>query len=230
MAYLPIFVDLAGRRCVVIGGGEVANRKVLALIDAAARVCVISPTLVPGLRELAAAGAIEYLAREWKPSDLEGSALVFAATDDAELHRKIAREARSLGIPINVADDPDLCDFIAPAVMRRGDLQVAVSTSGAGPAMAARVRRDIEAAIGPEYEVALGIIRAARSYLREHEPEAERRAQAIRALAFSDIIDRVRAADWSGIDRLLRDHTGVESRDLGLVFVSADSLHPARIV
>jgi len=216
MAYLPIFVSLKGRRCVVVGGGEVAERKVAALLDAGASVCVISPTLTAGLRELSSAASIEHLPRAWQPGDIKEYALAFAATDDPRVHRAIVAEARAAGIPINVADEPDLCDFITPSVVRRGDLQIAISTAGASPALAARLRRDLEAMIGQEYETVTLILRAARQYQRENCRDPRERARVLQAIAFSNIAELVRVQDWDSIDRLLVQHLGAGLDQLGI--------------
>jgi len=216
MAYLPIFVRLDGCRCVVIGGGEVAERKVATLLEAQARVCVVSPTVTSELRRLANANAIEYLPRAWKPGDLEGCTLAFAATDDRQLHRAIADEARSRRVPINVADEPELCDFITPSVVHRGDLKIAISTSGASPALASRIRRDLEVAVGPEYETVTQILRGVRAYLRERESDAARRTRILQAIAFSDIASRIREEDWPAVDRLLVRHLGIALDRLGI--------------
>ena len=208
MGYLPISMNLEGRRCVVVGGGEVAERKVAALLQAGARVCVISPKLNAELLRLASTNAVEHLAREWKPGDLKGSFLAFAATDDLRVHRAIAAEAHALRVPINVADQPELCDFITPSVMRRGELQIAISTSGASPALASRIRRDLQGIIGPEYETVTRIMRAARSYLRKRRLDARERSWTLRAIAVSNIAEHVRQGDRAAIDRLLTQHLG----------------------
>jgi len=208
MGYLSISVNLDGRRCVVVGGGEVAERKVLALLECGARVRVISPKLTPELQKLASANAFEHLDREWQSGDLEACLLAFAATDDPEVGRAIAGEARARRVPINVADEPELCDFIMPSVVRRGDLQIAISTSGASPALASRIRRDLQAIIGPEYETVTEIIRAARTYVRTQQHDSRRRARILQAIAASDIAEHVRQADWAAIDRLLNKHLG----------------------
>jgi precorrin-2 dehydrogenase / sirohydrochlorin ferrochelatase len=216
MGYLSICVNLDDRRCVVVGGGEVAERKVAALLEGGARVCVISPTLTPELHRLASINAVEHLAREWKSGDLGDCLLAFAATDDPELHGAIAREARALRIPVNVADERELCDFIMPSVLRRGDLQIAISTSGASPALASRLRRDLRVMVGPEYETVTQIMRAARTYLRKWQHDSRERARILRALAVSDIAGHVRRADWETIDRLLHQHLGAGLDTLGI--------------
>src|SRR4029077_11181164 len=123
------------RRCVVIGGGVVAERKVEGLVAVGANVTVISPAITDGLRELLTQGAIRHVKREYQTGDRAGYDLVFVATDDAEINAVVSNEARSLRIWVNAADDPDHCDFILPGVIRRGDLAVAVSTGGVGPAV-----------------------------------------------------------------------------------------------
>ncbi len=208
MGYLPIFLAMEGRRCVVIGGGEIAARKVAQLIEAGAPVTVISPALVAPLAAMAAAGTITYRARGWTRGDLRGFDFAIAATDDPAAHREIAAEARALGVMLNVADQPELCDFIAPAVVRRGDLQIAVSTSGASPATAARIRRELEERFGWEYAAALGLMRAARRYLRANDPDLASRGAKLAALAASDLAARLRAGDRAGVERLLTAHLG----------------------
>ena len=148
MGYIPIFLDVTGRECVVVGGGEVAARKVEALLEAGARVTVVSPRLSPPLKALVARGLVTHIAREYERGDIRGCVLVYAATDDPKLHRELAAEARALGIPINVVDVPELCTFISPAVVNRGELQIAISTGGASPAFAARLRRALEDQFG----------------------------------------------------------------------------------
>src|ERR1019366_2616822 len=158
MAYLPIFLDLTGRRCVVIGGGEVAARKGQSLLEAGADVMVVSPSLVDALAEFARQGRIQHMKREYKPGDMASAALVYGATDDAKLHQRLYAEARDREIPINVADVPALCTFITPAVLTRGPLQIAVSTEGASPAMAKRIIKRLERLLGPEYGLALEVL------------------------------------------------------------------------
>src|ERR1019366_9965092 len=151
MAYLPIFLDVTGSRCLVIGGGEIAARKVASLLEAGADVVVVSPSLVEALAELARHGRIQHMKRKYAPGDMAGAALVYAATDDANLHQRLHADARERGIPINVADVPALCTFITPAVLTRGSLKIAVSTDGASPAMTKRIIKRLERLFGPEY-------------------------------------------------------------------------------
>ncbi|MCA1848752.1 MAG: bifunctional precorrin-2 dehydrogenase/sirohydrochlorin ferrochelatase [Actinobacteria bacterium] len=143
----PIFLDLSGRRCVVVGGGEVANRKARKLLQARARVVVISPEVGAELESV----AVEVHRRPYGEGDLEGAYLAFAATDSREVNAAVAREAEERGIPVNVADRPSEGDFALPSTLRRGGLQVAVSTGGASPTLARKIKDELEEVFGPEW-------------------------------------------------------------------------------
>ena len=143
----PIFLDLSGRRCVVIGGGAVANRKARKLLQARAEVVVISPEIKSEIESVAA----EVRRRPYEDGDLEGACLAFAATDSREVNAAVAYEARERGIFVNVADKPSEGNFALPSTLRRGGLQVAVSTGGASPTLARSVRQELEAKFGPEW-------------------------------------------------------------------------------
>jgi precorrin-2 dehydrogenase/sirohydrochlorin ferrochelatase len=169
MRYYPVFLDLAGKPVVVIGGGEVALRKVEGLLDAGARVTIVSPTLHPDLEPLAAQGRVEHLAREYAPGDLEGYFLAFVGTDDNAVNAVVAREGKERGIWVNAVDDTPNCDFIMPGVVRRGDLIVAVSTSGGSPAMARKMREELETFLTEEYALMLELAAEVRRELRDRD-------------------------------------------------------------
>ena len=216
MAYLPIFLDLRGRKCLVVGGSELAARKVTTLLDAGADVHVVTPHINETLTELVRRGSILHLKREYAPGDMEGAALVYAATDDPALHQRLSSEAREHGIPINVADVPALCTFISPAVLTRGALKIAVSTGGASPGMAKRIVGRLERLFGPEYGVALEIMRAARHHLKSTELNIQTRATKLTAIAASQIPEFLRKGDLESIDKILTDHIGASLETLGL--------------
>ena len=165
----PIFLDLDGRRCVVVGGGEVASRKARKLLQAGAEVVVISPEAKPELASVAA----EVLRRPYEEGDLEGAFLAFAATDAREVNAAVTREAREKRVPVNVADEPAEGDFALPSTLRRGRLQVAVSTGGASPAMARRIRRELEGAFSSVWAEVVEELGKARRDGREAEDELE---------------------------------------------------------
>jgi precorrin-2 dehydrogenase/sirohydrochlorin ferrochelatase len=208
MVYYPMFLRVAGRRCVVVGGGEVAARKVESLLAAEARVTVVAPAIVQALSTLVARGAIEHRARPYRTGDLEGATLAFAATDDEGLHAQLAGDAEAAGVPLNVVDRPRWCTFIVPSVLRRGDLTVAVSTSGGSPALARRVREEIERRLGPEYERALDVLARLRRHLQAQHLSRRERQRILTGLVASDLLDHLRAPDPIAVDRLLAEHAG----------------------
>ena len=165
----PIFLNLDGKRCVVVGGGAVANRKARKLLQARAEVVAISPEVKPELESV----ATEVRRRPYREGDLEGASLVFAATNRREVNAAVTREARARGIPVNVADEPSEGDFALPSVLRRGQLQVAVSTGGASPTLARRVRYELESAFGSEWAGVVEALGKARRDGRRAEEELE---------------------------------------------------------
>ncbi|MGH7814031.1 MAG: precorrin-2 dehydrogenase/sirohydrochlorin ferrochelatase family protein [Candidatus Binataceae bacterium] len=226
MGYLPIFLNAAGLKCMVVGGGQSAEHKTEALLLAKAAVIVVSPRLTPALAAMASRGEITHLNREYRRGDMKGCALVYAATGDDAVHRAIAAEARELGIPLNVADDPELCSFIAPAVVRQGALQIAISTGGASPAFASRVRRELEPQFGPELGPMLDILRAARGRLRALIADSSERARRLTALANSDLPVALRAGDSTVVERLLHEHLG-DGFGLGELGIGPSLIGPA---
>ena len=182
MGFYPVFVELAGRRCVVVGGGAVAEAKIEGLLAAGARVTVVSPALTPGLAALASAGRVHHDAREYRDGDLAGAALAIAATGTQEVSAAVASEGVRRGVWVNAADDPDHCDFILPAVVRRGSLAVAVSTGGVSPALAATVRDELASHLGEEYAALADLAGDVRRELRaeRHTVSAREWREALR--------------------------------------------------
>jgi siroheme synthase-like protein len=163
----PIFLDLADRPCLVVGGGPVAEGKVRGLLGAGARVTVVSPTLTPALAALAADGRFRHERREYAPGDLAGTVLAFATTGDRAVSRAIRSEGRELGVWVNAADDAEHCDFLLPAVLRRGSLAVAVSSGGASPALTRAVRDELERYFPANFGDFVEIVAEVRRELRE---------------------------------------------------------------
>jgi precorrin-2 dehydrogenase/sirohydrochlorin ferrochelatase len=145
MDLFPIFLKIAARPCIVIGAGNLAESKIESLQAAHARVTVIAPAASSRIVDLAAGGEIEWVRREYLEEDLTGCFLVFAATDNPAVNRAVYKEATEKNVLCNAVDDPLFCDFYFPSVVRRGDLQIAISTSGASPALAQRLRKEINA-------------------------------------------------------------------------------------
>jgi siroheme synthase-like protein len=165
-AYYPVSLDLTDRPVLVVGGGPVAEGKVRGLLAAAARVTVVSPTLTPRLAAWAAAERIRHRRRAYRARDLAGQRLVLVATDDRAISGRVAAEARARGIWVNAADEPARCDFILPAVIRRGRLVVAVSTGGASPAVARAIREELERYLTRDHAMLVEVAAAARADLR----------------------------------------------------------------
>lgn len=149
--YFPTFLDLRQRRCLVVGGGAIAERKVRSLLECGARVRLVSPVITPALRTLAESGAIEHRARGFRRADVRGCLLAVAAAGIPQVDHAVADECRRRRALVNVVDRPALCDFIYGSVLRRGELQVAVSTGGRAPALAREVRRRLESVVGDDY-------------------------------------------------------------------------------
>ena len=202
MRYYPIFLDLRGRRCVVVGGGRVAERKVQALLRARASVHVISPSLTPRLAVLAARKKILFTPRAYRPGDLEvlgaaqsgvprevRPALVFAATDSPEAQRAVRKDAEAIGALVNAADDVRESDFIVPASFAQGDLAVAIATSGASPALARRLRRQLQVTLGREYRGYLRFLREARRQVMDTVPDEAQRTKIFRKLSSASMMD-----------------------------------------
>ena len=177
MTLFPMFLKLARRRCLVVGAGKIAEGKIASLLDAGARVRVVAPQATAAIATWARNRRILWSQRVFEPADLDRAFLVIAATPSVRVHRAVFREARRRGVLCNAVDEPTRCDFYYPAVVRRGDLQIAVSTGGRSPALAQRLRRELEAQFGPEYEAWLDHLGRSRATLfaRSMSPEARRR-------------------------------------------------------
>jgi precorrin-2 dehydrogenase/sirohydrochlorin ferrochelatase len=161
----PIFAVVEDKPCLVVGGGGVGERKVHDLLTAGAQVTVVSPTLTPELAALAERGLINYLPEDFHETQVEGMALVMAATDDPAVNAAVSAAAQARAIWVNVADAPEYCTFIVPAMVRRGDLTLAISTGGASPALAAQVRQELQEHFGPEYGPYLDLLQRVRTRL-----------------------------------------------------------------
>lgn len=194
-ALYPIFLDLTGRNVLVVGGGAVAARKVSGLLRAGARVSVVAPEVCEALEEKEREGPVRILRRPYRASDLEGRWLVVAATDEPELNRAVSEDAAGARLFCNVVDQPALCSFQVPAIVRRGLLQIAVSTGGASPALARRIRLALEEVYGPAYGQLLDALLDLREHFQRKYPQDQ---QQRRRLLESFI-------DSSAPDLLLRD-------------------------
>ena len=165
--YYPLMLNLKGKKCVVVGGGHVALRKVKMLLDCGADITVVSPKPHLGMAKLSEKKAIRLIHRDYKVGDLMDATLAVASTDVKEINRTVAHEAKRLGILVNVVDDPRLSSFILPSFFRRGNLTIAVSSGGTSPALARKIRSNLEKSLGKEYATLLSLISEVRSAIKE---------------------------------------------------------------
>ncbi len=178
----PLFLKIAARKCLVVGGGKIAEAKIASLVRCGAKVRVVAPSATEGIRRAAEAGAITWERRTFAPSDLADVFMVIAATSSPELHEQIFRQAQRDGILCNAVDEPERCDFYYPAVVRRGALQIAISTGGRAPALAQRLRQDLEAQFGAAYGTWVEELGRARGELMNQEMVPEERQELLRGM------------------------------------------------
>lgn len=219
MQYYPAYLELRGHPCVVIGGGPIAERKVTSLLDAGARVTVVSPALTPALAALADTHEIVHHGRPYRHGDLAGAWLAYAATGDEAVHAAIAAEAAEARVFLNVVDRPRLCSFIVPAIVRRDPVAIAVSTGGASPALAKRLARELDATVGAEWGLAARVLGALRVRLRDRlAADAGAGARIFGGLADAPLVAALRTGDVARVDALLTEHVGspTSMADLGV--------------
>jgi len=200
MNYYPAFLNLKGKKAVVVGGGRIAERKVLSLVKAGADVTVVSPQLTERLRKEKEAKRIRHRARKYRPGDLKDSFLVIAATDSPEVNSKVACGAPAL---LNVVDVPRECNFIAPSVVKRGQLVFAISTGGTSPAFAKAVRKEIEKSYGRVFSDYLGFVKALRPRAMREIGDKAAREEFLKGLASGDILDMLRTKGLDAVKQLV---------------------------
>lgn len=210
MRYYPIHLDIKGKQCLVVGGGPVGTRKAITLLNCGAVVTVISPRATETLNELAEAGSITFQKRSYRATDLKNVFLVIGATDDETLNHRISTDADSQNILCNIADRPAACNFILPSIVHRGDLVITISTSGKSPALAKKLRKNLERQFGDEYADLLRLMGAIREKLlrQEHEPEAHKHL--FNQLLDNGLLEMIREGKKDHINRLLENTLGDE--------------------
>jgi len=203
MRYYPISLDIQKRNCLVVGGGSVGTRKVMMLLECGAMVFVVSMEATGKLQELSDNGKIRLERRSFKTSDLHGKFLVMGATDNSEINRQIYTEAQRLGVLCNIADYPEACDFILPAIVKQGDLTIAISTSGKSPAFAKKLRKDLEKEFGSEVADFLKLMGEIRKKLlsEDHEPEAHKHL--FEQLIERKLVEMIKDRNFTAVDSLL---------------------------
>lgn len=208
MRYYPVNLDILNRKCLVVGGGSVSTRKVMTLLECGAVVTVVSPDVAEELLELAEKKMIELKRRPYESSDIDGMFLVIGATDNEELNRQINKDAEHQNKLCNIADRPEVCNFILPSIVNRGNLVIAISTSGKSPAFAKKMRQDLEKEFGEEYDEFLQLMGALRkkALSEKHEPEAHKHL--FEQLINRGLIDMIRNHDEERINSLLLEIFG----------------------
>jgi precorrin-2 dehydrogenase / sirohydrochlorin ferrochelatase len=209
MSYYPIGLDISGKRCLVIGGGEVGERKVERLLEFGARVTVVGRDLTPALAELRQKGTIDHIPGDYEQKLLKGAFLVIGATDDNSVNERIFRDARKKGVLANIVDDPDRCDFVLPALCRQGELVITVATGGKSPALAKKLRQDLEGRYGPEYEVLLKIMGEIRGGIIGRGEGSDENRKIFEAIVGSDILDHIRKANWKKVEAIVKREAGI---------------------
>ncbi|MDD5204315.1 MAG: bifunctional precorrin-2 dehydrogenase/sirohydrochlorin ferrochelatase [Desulfobacterales bacterium] len=218
MHYYPAFLDLHGKKVLIVGGGAVAQRKIETLFEYGAVIDVVARDLTPALKEFETEGRIRFVGSGFHVDQMDRAFLVIAATDDPEMNRKVSLAAGERNIPVNAVDQPSDCTFIVPSILRRGDLVIAVSTSGKSPALARRLREQLEGMFGEEYRAYVQLMGEVRDDVLSGDYPPERKGEILRELIDSDLLDAIRLGDRnraaSTLKRILRTELNEEIREL----------------
>ncbi|OEH84197.1 hypothetical protein BHU72_12395 [Desulfuribacillus stibiiarsenatis] len=190
--YYPVFLRVQDRLCVVVGGGNVAERKVKSLLQDGASIRVISPQVTDTLQHLAKNNSIEFVQRPFQCGDLADAFLAYAATNSKQVNEQVYEDAKRYSVLVNMIDAPELCDFIVPSRVDRGRLQIAISTSGASPALTKHLRQELESYFGDEYDIFLDWMQQLRSWLLHNEPLEQRRRELFRQVIEMPVLQLLR--------------------------------------
>jgi precorrin-2 dehydrogenase/sirohydrochlorin ferrochelatase len=216
MSLFPMFLKLTARPCVVVGAGAIAEGKIASLLEAEAQVTVIAPEALPRVRAWADGGDITWVERGYRAGDLEGAFLAVAATATAEVNRAVFAEAAGRGVLINAVDDPPFCDFYFPSVVKRGELQIAISTAGESPALAQRLRKEINAALPLDTGEWLEELGRLRREITAVEPIGEPRKQLLHELAAREVCGFAECPARARARQHAREHGYVRAEELEL--------------
>ncbi len=209
MKFYPAYLDLRDRPCLVVGGGPVAERKALSLFDAGAAVTIVSPTLTPKLQALAGSGKIAHRQKEFDEQDLSAQFIVIAATSSIEVNSRIAHACKKRNMLVNVAVPPEEGNFVVPSVVERGELLIAVSTSGVSPALSKKLRQELETQYGPEYGIFLRMVAGIRRRILSEVADEKQRREIFERVADSDVIGLLRQGKTHEAEALLNQIAGL---------------------
>lgn len=212
----PVSLDIDGKRCLVVGGGTVAARKIKALLLCGGKVQIISPQGCQPIVNLAESGAITWLQRGYRPGDVKEAFLVFAATDDPEVQKMVAEDAARHHVLLNSADNPPTSDFHVPAKIRRGDLVIAVSTGGGSPALARLLKMQLAREYGEEYGVLVELMARIRRLVVNRTSDTEKNKTLFQSILELPVLDCIKRSDWAELQRQLETEIG-DHIDVGLL-------------
>ena len=193
--WYPIFIKLKNEKILVVGGGAVATRKVKTLINYSPGITIVSPQITSILKDLILKYNLKYYKRNYKKSDLKNKKIVFVATNDEKLNKQISKDAQQSGILVNVVDNSEHCSFIVPSIITRGDLQIAISTSGISPLLTKMIRKKLEKLFGSEYNTLLKLIRKYRSIIKKKFNDVKVRRIKLEKLLHPSIIKKIKNGD-----------------------------------
>jgi len=214
MKYYPICLDIKERHCLVIGGGRVAERKVKGILACDGQVTVISPELTDNLVKLAARRQISWQKKPYQSGDIQGAFMVIAATDDPAVQKEVFLEAERNNILLNVADVPDKCNFILPALAKRGDLTIAISTAGNSPALAKKMRQQLQKDYGPEYEKLVEIMGQVRPVVMAKGESQQENEAVFNNILESDIIEQIKQDNQQAVIKTIDKICGPEAAEI----------------
>lgn len=206
--WYPIFIKLKGKKVLVVGGGTVATRKVKKLINYHPEITIVSPKITPELQRLISKHNLKYSQRKYRKSDLKNKWIIFVATDDKDLNKQISQDAKQSGLLINVADDPNNCSFIVPSIITRGDLQIAISTSGISPLLTKTLRKKIENLFGNEYIALLKLIKKYRKVILDKFKDNKIKRKKLEELLKPSILNKIKKGDIRQAENELKKIVG----------------------
>ena len=214
-SYYPVYLNLRGRRCIIIGGGTVAEGKIARLLDSGARICVVSPDATPGIRKFVADGSVHWEQRKYRDGDLDGAFIAIAATNVREVNRRIFEEANERGVMLNAVDDPPNCSFIAPSIVQRGPVTLAITTGGVSPALARKLRESLQSSDDLAWADLSSTMAVARSHLREVGLLSTIDPQRWQCCMTPDLLEMAQEGrDAEAVETLLAGLTGDDGRSL----------------
>ena len=209
MKYYPVNLDMTNKRCVVVGGGEIAERKVERLLECGAQVTVVSKSLTPVLKARKKTGQMDHIDRDYEDQALDGAFMVIGATNRNDVNERISKDAMTRGLLVNIVDDPNRCNFILPSLVQQGDLSIAISTGGKSPALAKKLRKELEKQYGPEYQTLLVIMGILRKRILAGDQRAADNKVVFEDLVHSDILQAIREKDRGRVNTIIHDLTGI---------------------